>query len=64
MHIKQLIGFLPGNILRLALANPTGAQSGAVTHVHDPCIIKSGDDYYLFSTGDRIEMWHSQDLQY
>ncbi len=52
-----------GNILMLALANSTFAQTGDVTFVHDPCIIKSGDYYYIFSTGDRIEMRRSNDLQ-
>lgn len=62
--IKQLLRFIMGNILMLALANSTFAQTGAVTFVHDPCIIKSGDYYYIFSTGDRIEMRRSHDLQY
>ena len=51
------------NILMLALGNSTFAQTGAITFVHDPCIIKSGDHYYIFSTGDRIEMRRSNDLE-
>jgi len=52
-----------GNILILVLANSSLAQTGDVRFVHDPCIIKSGDYYYIFSTGDRIEMRRSDDLQ-
>ena len=61
--VKQLLRFITGNILMLVLANSTFAQTGNVTFVHDPCIIKSGDYYYIFSTGDRIEMRRSNDLQ-
>jgi arabinan endo-1,5-alpha-L-arabinosidase len=61
--IKQLLGFMLGNILIIVLASSTFAQTGDVTFVHDPCIIKSGDYYYIFSTGDRIEMRRSNDLQ-
>jgi arabinan endo-1,5-alpha-L-arabinosidase len=39
------------------------AQTGDVTFVHDPCLIKSGDDYYIFSTGNRIDMRRSTDLR-
>lgn len=31
-------------------------------HVHDPAIIKAGDTYYLFSTGDGISVRKSSDL--
>lgn len=61
--IKKLLGFITINIFMLSLANSTFAQTGDVTFVHDPCIIKSGDYYYIFSTGDRIEMRRSNDLQ-
>jgi len=61
--IRQLLGFIVGNILTFALAISACAQTGAIRHVHDPCIIKSGDYYYIFSTGDRIEMRRSRDLQ-
>ena len=62
MLIKQLSGFIMGNIMMLAFAASTFAQTGDVTYVHDPCIIKSGDYYYIFSTGDLIEMRRSHDL--
>lgn len=39
------------------------AQTGDVIFVHDPCIIKTADYYYIFSTGDRIEMRRSSDMQ-
>ena len=63
--IKYFYLYIIGNIILIhTIANPTYAQTGAVTHVHDPCIINSGDYYYIFSTGDRIEMRRSNDLQY
>src|SRR3954469_8601779 len=31
-------------------------------YVHDPCIIKSGDFYYLYHTGRGISMKQSKDL--
>lgn len=40
------------------------AQTGDVTHVHDPCIIKCGDYYYIYSTGDRIAIRRSPDLTF
>lgn len=39
------------------------AQTEDVTFVHDPCIIKTADYYYIFSTGNRIEMRRSPDMQ-
>jgi len=46
------------------LHNSVSAQTGDVTHVHDPSIIKSDQYYYIFSTGDRIEMRRSSDMQH
>ena len=60
---KRLLGFIISNVFILAFANSTFAQTGAITFVHDPCIIKSGEYYYIFSTGDRIEIRCSTDLQ-
>jgi arabinan endo-1,5-alpha-L-arabinosidase len=37
--------------------------SGAVQQVHDPCIIKAGDTYHVFSTGSHIWWRTSQDLK-
>lgn len=37
--------------------------SGAVTQVHDPAIIKEGDTFYLFSTGQGISVRTSKDLR-
>jgi arabinan endo-1,5-alpha-L-arabinosidase len=37
--------------------------SGAISHVHDPDIIKDGDTYYLFSTGQGIQIRASKDLK-
>lgn len=38
--------------------------SGAFTHVHDPDIVKDGDTFYLFSTGEGLPIRTSQDLQH
>jgi arabinan endo-1,5-alpha-L-arabinosidase len=38
------------------------AQTGSVTPVHDPCIIKSEGYYYVFCTADRISIRRSADL--
>lgn len=38
------------------------AQEGAIRGVHDPCLIKEGDTYYLFSTGAGIPIRRSTDL--
>ena len=61
--IKFIQRFIPGSIFMLVLAGSIFAQSGDVIFVHDPCIIKSGNYYYVFSTGDGIEMRRSADLQ-
>lgn len=34
----------------------------AARHVHDPCIIRQGDDYYVFSTGRGVPIRRSRDL--
>ncbi len=50
-------------IIMVGLSRPSSlAQEGAVRGVHDPCIIKEGDTYYLFSTGPGIPVRRSQDL--
>ena len=61
--IRQFLSFLLILILFFTFTNSSSAQTGAVTFVHDPCIIKAGEYYYIFSTGDRIEMRRSKDLQ-
>lgn len=38
------------------------ALSGAIRQVHDPCIIKEGDTYHLFSTGPHLWWRTSTDL--
>lgn len=45
-----------------ALLSEIIAQSGNRISVHDPCIIKRGEYYYIFSTGDRININRSTDL--
>lgn len=37
--------------------------SGAITYVHDPAIVKDGDTYYLFSTGQGVQLRTSTDLK-
>lgn len=61
---KNVIHFLLRTIVFVLISQTIFAQTGAVTHVHDPCIIKSEGSYYIFSTGDRIEMRRSDDLNY
>jgi arabinan endo-1,5-alpha-L-arabinosidase len=46
----------------LAVRPPALAQEGAVRGVHDPCIIRAGDAFYLFSTGPGIPIRRSADL--
>jgi len=46
----------------LYLAPPAAAQQGDVARVHDPCIIKQKDTYYVFSTGPGIPVRRSADL--
>lgn len=41
----------------------TLALSGAITNVHDPAIVKDGDTFYLFSTGQGIQVRTSKDLR-
>lgn len=38
------------------------SQTGDIVYVHDPCMIKAGDYYYIFHTGDRIGMRRSPDM--
>ncbi|HTE18842.1 MAG TPA: family 43 glycosylhydrolase, partial [Armatimonadota bacterium] len=41
---------------------PPAPVENAVRHVHDPCIIRQGDTYYVFSTGHGIPIRRSRDL--
>jgi len=46
-----------------ALSSGTAfAQQGAIRHVHDPCVIKEGNVYYMFSTGHGITIRRSPDM--
>jgi arabinan endo-1,5-alpha-L-arabinosidase len=38
------------------------AQTGRIANVHDPCIIKCEDYYYIYSTGDKLVARRSKDL--
>ena len=48
--------------LLIAPLSESIAQTGNSVSVHDPCIIKSGEYYYVYSTGDRINIFRSPDL--
>lgn len=61
--VQYMLKYLFRNSYILFLSVSAIAQTGAVTYVHDPCIIKTADYYYIFSTGDRIEMRRSTDIQ-
>lgn len=57
-HHYPLIAFL----LSLSMSSSGTAQTGDVDRVHDPCIIRDGDAYYLFSTHGTIGIRRSTDL--
>jgi arabinan endo-1,5-alpha-L-arabinosidase len=42
--------------------NPSPELTGNIRPVHDPCIIKAGDTYYLYCTGSGIPVRKSADL--
>jgi arabinan endo-1,5-alpha-L-arabinosidase len=53
-----------GMTLALVVALPAGlpAQTGEIG-VHDPVIIKQGDTYYVFATGNGVPLLESRDLK-
>lgn len=57
--------FFRGYALFLLALSPNWAvaQTGDVVGIHDPCVIKVGKAYYLFSTGGRIQARKSDDLR-
>ena len=56
--MKQLLFIL----LIILLCSGLYPQTGAVTDVHDPCIMKCGYYFYIYCTGDRIPIRRSGDL--
>ncbi|MBI3862848.1 MAG: arabinan endo-1,5-alpha-L-arabinosidase [Planctomycetia bacterium] len=52
-----------GALLLPALTCAANGQDGDVSGVHDPAIIKSGDVFYLFCTGDGVPIRKSNDLR-
>jgi len=51
-------------ILLIILTMDVGAQEYKTgISVHDPVMIKEGDTYYLFATGNGIAVWSSKDMQ-
>jgi arabinan endo-1,5-alpha-L-arabinosidase len=62
-RILVLFTFLFAFICVHSRLNPISAPvENAVRHVHDPCIIKEGEIYYVFSTGHGIPIRRSHDL--
>jgi arabinan endo-1,5-alpha-L-arabinosidase len=59
----SLAGLLSGLGVSKGLAAPLREVTGSIFPVHDPCIIREGDTYYLFCTGARLPMRRSPDLQ-
>ena len=59
---KRMAMLLSPGFVFLALLTNTSAQTGAIRQVHDPCIIKEKNTYYLFSTGRGIRIRTSTDL--
>jgi arabinan endo-1,5-alpha-L-arabinosidase len=57
-YARQFIAFT----VLLASSATVLAQTGAIQHVHDPCIFKAKDAYYIFSTGMGIPIRKSSDL--
>lgn len=58
-----LAGFAPAPPLsETRQPEPTKPTPNAIQHVHDPCIIKQGRDFYVFSTGNGIPIRRSRDL--
>ena len=49
-------------LLHRALAQEDAELSGNISPVHDPCIIKEDDTYYLFCTGAWLPIRASKDL--
>ena len=49
--------------LFLATGQAVYGQDGDIAGVHDPCLIKDGDTFYLFCTGGTMPMRKSTDLQ-
>ncbi|MBC7804616.1 MAG: arabinan endo-1,5-alpha-L-arabinosidase [Akkermansiaceae bacterium] len=59
-----LLGFFLAALAVGSLSPSEGEQKkeNAIRHVHDPCIIRQGDYYYVFSTGPGVLMRRSKDL--
>lgn len=65
-QIYSLIGSLAVTLLAVPSLRPASVteerKDNAVRPVHDPCIIRQGVYYYIFSTGRGIPMRRSKDL--
>jgi beta-xylosidase len=61
--LKQALYFSSSPIPRLERNNSMRLElTGAIQPVHDPSIIKAGDTYYVFCTGNGIPVRKSTDL--
>jgi arabinan endo-1,5-alpha-L-arabinosidase len=60
--LLALAGLIAVFIGRQAVSDGKAASENAIKHVHDPCIIREGDFYYVFSTGPGILIRRSKDL--
>ena len=50
--------------LLFAMSTNLCAQlSGDIVHVHDPCVVKHGEHYYLYSTGEGVPIRRSVDMK-
>ncbi|MCC9165783.1 family 43 glycosylhydrolase [Pontibacter harenae] len=61
-QIKQSI-FLIACFLLCLVVSAQAQELRKNISVHDPVMIKQGDNYYLFSTGFGISMWSSKDME-
>ncbi|MCB1250631.1 MAG: hypothetical protein KDB36_14535, partial [Acidimicrobiales bacterium] len=48
----------------LVPVGPARAVTGAVAPVHDPTIVRDGDTWWAFSTGPRLPILRSDDLEH
>lgn len=50
-------------VVFLVITCSSYAQQPGQVIVHVPVLISAGDKYYLFATGDGIDVWSSTDLE-
>jgi arabinan endo-1,5-alpha-L-arabinosidase len=62
MKFKRSCCVIQVLIFFIAISIGNGQKLETNISVHDPVMIKSGDKYYLFSTGMGISIWSSSDM--